>query len=384
MSTDRLIKSRLAEIRTGFGWNFFAENDWHVGFNGQIAAPTGLRPHADFLFEPIVGNGHFWELGVGFNGHYNFWRNEEETAHAQFYVDINLTHLFKTQQARSFDLTRAGTLSRYMLAMEMSSPAVNLQGPANTPPLIPSAQFNNVVLPLANITTLDVNVSAAIQADIVVMFNAAKNNWSFDLGYNYWAKSADDISLQQNESFDENRFVLKGDAHIFGFLPNSTESVALSATEDNATVHAGTNLPATGTTDSATIIAASKNPNIDFPQPARTNPTAPAAPQNLLYAQNLPDTSSNIINTSIPPVFITRNDLNLTGAQTGGSSNKLFTHLSYTWNDKTEWQPYLGIGGEAEWATKTTRDCKPSSCDTHTPQACTSQWGIWLKTGATF
>lgn len=384
MSTDRLIKSRLAELRTGFGWNFFAEPDWHVGFNGQIAGPTGLRPDADFLFEPMVGNGHFWELGFGLNGHYNFWRNEEETAHAQFYVDINITHLFKTTQARSFDLTRAGTLSRYMLAMEMTSPATNLQGPTNNPPLIPSAQFDNDLLPLANITTLDVDVSIAIQADIVVMFNAVKNNWGFDLGYNYWGRSSDNISLRKVESFDEKRFALKGDAHIFGFLPNSTTSVALSATEDKATIHAGTNLPATGTTDPAVIIAASKNPNIDFAQQAQTNPPVPAAPQNLLYAQNLPDVPVNIINTSIPPVFITRNDLNLEGAQTGGSSNKIFTHLSYTWNDKTEWQPYLGIGGEAEWAAQTRRDCKPSSCDNHVPQACASQWGIWLKTGATF
>jgi hypothetical protein len=386
MSTDRLIKSRLAEIRTGFGWNFFAEPRWHVGFNGQIAAPTGLRPHAEFLFEPMVGNGHFWELGVGLNGHYDFWYNEEETAHCTFYVDINLTHLFKTRQARSFDLTRAGTLSRYMLAMEMVSPAVNLsssaKASADMPFLIPSAQFDSDFLPVANFTTLDVDVSAAIQSDIVLLFNATRNNWSFDLGYNYWSKSKDNISLRHNESFDENRFALKGDAHIFGFLPNATTSVALSATEDRATIHAGTNLPVTGTTDSAVIIAASKNPNIDFPQPAQTNPPAPATPQNLLYAQNLPDVTTNIINTSIPPVFVTRNDLNLEGAETGGSSNKIFTHLSYTWNDKTEWQPYLGIGGEAEWARTTKRNCKP--CNHHAPQACASQWGIWIKTGATF
>ena len=380
MSTDRLIKSRLAEIRTGFGWNFFAEKYWHVGFNGQIAAPTGLRPHAEYLFEPLVGNGHFWELGVGLNGHYDFWRNEDETAHCTFYVDINLTHLFRTRQARSFDLTRAGTLSRYMLAIEMTSPAVNLQSPDTS--LLPSAQFDNDFLPVANFTTLDVEVSIAIQADIVLLFNATRNNWSFDLGYNYWGRSKDNISLRRNESFDENRFALKGDAHIFGFLPNSTEFVALSATESRSTIHAGTNVPAQGTTDSAVIITAEKNPNIDFPQPAETNPAIPFIPQNLLYAQNVADVPTNIINTSIPPVFVTRNDLNLEGPETSGSSNKIFTHLSYTWNDKTEWQPYLGIGGEAEWANKTKQNCKP--CDEHAPQACTSQWGIWIKTGATF
>lgn len=369
MSNERLIRSRMAEIRTGIGWNFFAEKDYHAGFNGQLAAPTGLRPDADFLFEPLVGNGHFWELGVGGSAHYTFWRNEDETSHCSFYTDINITHLFRTRQARSFDLTRAGTLSRYMLAMEMTSPAVNLQG-ANGD--IPSAQFNNTFVPLANITTLDVEVSITVQADIVLMFNATKNNWSFDFGYNYWGRSADNITLRQNESFDEKTFALKGDAHVFGFSPDSTGFLALSATQDKATIHAGKNFTAPNP---------ATNPNIDFPQAAINQPLiGPGV--NLLYAQNLPLDPASFINTSVPPIFITRNDLNFDGAETGGSSSKLFTHISYTWNDKTEWQPYLGMGCEAEWGHHTKRSCKP--CDEHVPQCSTSQWGVWVKTGVTF
>lgn len=370
MSNERLIKSRMAEIRTGIGWNFLDHKNYHCGFNGQLAAPTGLRPDAEYLFEPIVGNGHFWELGMGASGHYTFWRNQDENAHCLFYVDINLTHMFKTRQARSFDLTAGGTLSRYMLGMEMISPAVNLQGNSGD---IPSAQFNNTFLPLANITTLDVEVSVAVQADIVLMFNATKNNFSFDLGYNYWGRSADNISLRQNESFDEKTFTVKGDAHVFGFIPNATTSVALSATQDKATIHTGNNITAANP---------ATNPNIDFAQPAATNPDAPTVPQNLLYAQNLPDAPANYINTSVPPVFITRNDLNFKGAETSGSSNKLFTHISYTWNDKTEWQPYLGFGCQAEWNHKNKRSCKP--CHENVPQSSASQWGAWVKTGATF
>ncbi len=372
MSTERLVKSRMAEIRTAIGWNFFAEKDYHVGFNGQVAWPTGLRPDALFLFEPLVGNGHFWELGFGLNGHYDFWYSEDGLSHCCFYADFNVTHLFRTRQARSFDLTKSGTLSRYMLIMEMTSPAVSLQGENGD---IPSAQFNNDYLPLANITTLDVEVSIAVQADIVLMLNATHRNWSFDFGYNYWGRSPDNITLRQNESFAEKTFAIKGDAHEFGFLPNSTSFIALSATEDNATIHAGTNIPGNSVTNPAT------NPNIDFPQFAVDQP--PVGPGlNLLYAPNLALTPANFINTSVPPIFITRNDLNFCGTQTSGSSNKLFYHLSYTWNDKIEWQPYLGFGGEAEWGSTTKRNCKP--CDDHNPQAATSQWSVWVKTGATF
>ena len=378
MSCERLIKTRMAEVRTVVGWNFFAEKNYHVGFNGQIAWPTGLRPDALFLFEPLVGNGHFWELGFGLNGHYNFWCSEDEASHWSFYIDVNLTHLFRTRQARSFDLTKNGTLSRYMLAMEMTSPAVNLQGASGT---VPSAQFNNDYLPVANITTLDVEVSVALQADIVLMLNATTRNWSFDFGYNYWGRSPDNITLRQNESFAEKTFAVKGDAHEFGYVPNSTTFSALSATQDTATVHSGNNLPARGTTDDVVINNAAKNPNIDFPQAALNKP-AVGPGVNLLYAPNLALDPANFINTSVPPIFITRNDLNFEGTQTRGSSNKLFGHLSYTWNDKVEWQPYLGFGFEAEWGSKTKGDCNP--CDDHNPQSCTSQWGVWVKTGATF
>jgi hypothetical protein len=378
MSSVRLIKSRMAEIRSAVGWNFFAEKDYHVGFNGQIAWPTGLRPQALYLFEPLVGNGHFWELGFGLNGHYNFWRSEDELSHCCFYIDCNVTHLFRTRQARTLDLTRAGTLSRYMLAMEMTSPAVDLRGASGN---IPSAQFDNDFLPVANMSTLDVEVSIAIQADIVLMLNATHRNWSFDFGYNYWGRSPDNITLRQNESFAEKTFAIKGDSHVFGYLPNTTTFTALSATQDNATIHAGKNLPAKGTTNPILITNAAKNPNIDFPEAAINQP--PVGPGiNLLYAPNLPDNPNNYINTSVPPIFITRNDLDFTGAQTSGSSNKLFGHLSYTWSYKTEWQPYLGFGGEIEWAHATKRDCKP--CDDHDAQSCASQWGLWVKTGATF
>ena len=377
MSTERLVKSRMAEIRTAIGWNFFAKKEYHVGINGQVAWPTGLRPDALYLFEPLVGNGHFWELGFGLNGHYDFWRSEDELSHCCFYIDCNITHLFRTRQARTFDLTRAGTLSRYMLAMEMTSPAIDLQGASG---MIPSAQFNNDFLPVANFTTLDVEVSIAIQADIVLLFNATHRNWSFDFGYNYWGRSPDIITLRQNESFTEKAFAIKGDAHVFGYIPSTTDFIALSATQDNATIHSGKNLPATGTTDEQVIIAAAKNPAIDFPQAAQTSPNPLA--ENLVYAPNTTSNPNNFINTSVPPIFITRNDLDFSGTETAGSSNKLFYHLSYTWNDKTHWQPYLGFGGEVEWAAQTRRDCK--ACDEHNPQSCASQWGLWIKTGATY
>ena len=63
MSSCWLTKTKLAELTAAFGWNFLLCDNCHAGFNVRIAAPTGNRPTGQFVFEPIVGNGHHWELG---------------------------------------------------------------------------------------------------------------------------------------------------------------------------------------------------------------------------------------------------------------------------------------------------------------------------------
>jgi hypothetical protein len=274
--------------------------------------------------------------------------------------------MFRTRQARTFDLKSAGQLSRYMLAMEMTSPAENLLGDGSQP----SAQFYNTYLPLANITTLNVNVSIAIQADIVLMLNYTSNNFSADFGYNYWGRSCEDITLPIIESFSEKTYALKGDAQTFGFEFNTTNAVALSATESQATVHTGTN----GTGPDALL-----NNGIDFPQLA-TTATVPPIPLQDKPNSTIP---TDQIKTSIPPVFITYNDVNVSCSGSRGSSCKLFTNVSYTWNDNKELQPYLGLGGEVEFDHNTRYKNNKKNNDS-CPSFTTSQWGIWIKTGATF
>ena len=61
--------------------------------------------------------------------------------------------------------------------------------------------FNNEYLPVANITTLNVDVDITIQADLVFMFTYTSNNISYNFGYNYWGRSGESIKLQNIDSF---------------------------------------------------------------------------------------------------------------------------------------------------------------------------------------
>ena len=55
-------KTGVADFRVILGYDFLLCDDYHVGLGILFAGPTGNRPTARYLFEPIVGNGKHWEL----------------------------------------------------------------------------------------------------------------------------------------------------------------------------------------------------------------------------------------------------------------------------------------------------------------------------------
>jgi len=388
---------RLADIQMVFGWNFLLCDDYHLGAGLRVVAPTGSRVQGVYLFEPVVGNGKHWEVGTQITGHVSLWENEEEDQAFGLYVDTNITHLFRTRQTRTFDLKNK-PFSRYMLAESLGSPITNgLVG--GTPPVIPNYQFLttfknstgfpiNGFTPVANITTQDVLVSAAVQVDLAAQLTYTNNGFAFDLGYNLWARSCEKIkSIWPTAGCQfvelQTNWAIKGDAHVYGFAsaadavsPTLTllQPVALSATNSSATINAGTNAPATN------------NPNIDGAQLAFAGGT-PTALQTST-------TNTTQINTSIQPIFITGNDLDIISSR--GLSNKIYSHFSYSWFDNPHLVPYLGVGLFAEWGqngndnSSCSNVCSTSSgiCDNNCITSCNtatlSQWGVWMKGGLSF
>ena len=391
IAADPLLKSKIvdctksstgfAELRGEFGWNYLHE-DYHFGFNVQSAAPTGKRPHGEFLFEPQVGNGKHWELGIGLSTHWTMWRSEDDERHLDFVFEADVTHLFNASQRRTFDLVGKPN-SRYMLASKMNlKPTTNLFG--NTEPAegagtvtAASSQFNAEYSPVANFSTRDVNVSIGVQGDVVAMINYTHHGFSWDLGYNYWGMSHESIDLRDSDcspSFPANTWALKGDAQTYGFIDSTTTSVQLSGTESLATIHQGTNA------QKATVaMPANTNVGVDKAEFAQTMSMGGA------IITVAPISTGPQIQTSMQPTFITVEDLNLSGAETRGSSNKLFTHFSYTWVDREDWIPYLGIGFNAEFGNTSNSDENDNNslCDNGISCAL-SQWAILVKGGVSF
>lgn len=405
--------TKLSDIQAALGWNFWQDEDYHVGLGIRASAPTGTRIGSNnLLFQPVVGNGHHWELGGMFTSHYTFWRSCDYDQSFGLYVDLNVTHLFNTRQCRTFDITGAGQLSRYALAEQFTSTVTNsLQSSTGT---LATSQFNNVFSPVANLSTASVKVSIPYQVDMTAMFNYTNCGFAWDLGYNLWAVGCEKIKLCSNNAIvTADTWALKGDAYVYGFQnistsPTGYEAQALSATETGtcaapaATIYSGTNVTAAFP---ASTVANLANPRVDNAALASGDVTGLGV--SPLYLLNSGTTGANTRqHTSIQAIFLDDTRLDVNGARRKALTNKVFTNFSYTWEDCDCWIPYLGIGGFAEFgsnncnsncdtgcntscntttACATTSACGTSDCDNGGCRSCAlSQWGIWLKGGVSF
>ncbi len=396
-------RTGFADLRAELGWNFLQDENYSLGIGMHVAAPTGNRRKAEFLMYPVVGNGNHWELGGTIHGHYVFWRSEDEEKHFGFYVDAVITHLFKTNEQRTFDLKDKDN-SRYMLATKFTKNVTsNLAGRvtagiATAGSTAATSQFNNVYAPVANLTTTDVKVDIGVQADIVAMFNFTAGAFSWDVGYNFWGRSCENIDClvecdpcNPDSIFliaNTDTWALKGDARMFGFAGSQDlpliidDSQALSATQNSADIHKGTNA---GFVDATLTDIQKQNGGVDNSQFAIAGGGS-GDDARLIHtpiAQGGFNINENQIKTSIQPIFIKKTDVAL--QETRGLSHKVFTHLSYSW-DRDNWTPYLGVGGSAEFGSN--ESCCDSDCDTNVCDNCLkcslSQWAVWLKGGISF
>lgn len=408
-----LSKTRLAALTAELGWNFVCCDDYHFGLNLYAAAPTGNRPTGEFFFEPIVGNGHHWELGAGVSAHAVLWRGCESDATFNVYLEGNVEHLFKACQTRVFDLCGKPS-SRYALAQRLTDNTQDLAGFATAGVPASSSlspfQFADEFSPVANLTSSRVDVKVAVQGDVAVKLAYGNGcGFTWDLGYEFWGRSCEKIrrrsgcnSVDPLSTASGQTWALKGDAYVYGFCPSTDATpIALAATQSEATIHGGTNLPLVNT-DDGTNTAYNRNPGIDGAQFASaTCPISGAATPVLFDSASLvTDAATNQTRTSIDPIVLSDADIDLSG--TKGMSNKIFTHLSYAWLDCEDWTPFLGIGASAEFASNNcgdcsgSNDCSTTSCGT-TSTSCSSssdtgscrdvaisQWGVWVKGGFTF
>lgn len=353
----RQTRTRIAELQATLGWNY--NQPWyHAGISLRVGAPTGNATNAEFIFEDIVGNRHHWDFGVGLSGHVNVWEDKEEGRRIALYADAHISHLFTSQQKRSFDFTENGNGSRYILMEQIESPSQGLLVAGS----VPEDQYIGNLVPAINYTTFDTQISIGVQADILFKVAYQRDGFEIDLGYNFWANSKE--KLHCRERFVENRFALKGDAQVYGFT-NDDLPLALNATQSGATILAG---QGDGNGDF-------RNLNADNPAVASSDDPLlnPVTQLNIADAAALGIAQASV-NGSNLPILLTDNDINDdSGILPRAMSHKIFGYMGYLWDNRDDFDPYLGVGLSGEFAN--TNPCSNAMC---------SQWAIWVKGGIAY
>ncbi|MDP3889472.1 MAG: hypothetical protein Q8Q25_02955 [bacterium] len=355
----RQIMTRVSDIQCALGWNFYRSDWYHAGLSLRFAIPAGNRSSAEFLFEPMIGNGGHWEFGAGFTGHVQLCQSEDERQALALYCDANITHLFSAKQKRSFDFTNNGNGSRYILMEEIASPSLTLFTD-NAGNDLAQNQYLRRLVPAINETTLDILINIAIQADIVLKLAYQCENLEIDFGYNFYGRSKEKFC--RCEKFESDRFGLKGDAQLYGFTAAQV-AVPLNATQSNATIKAGQD---DGNADFRNFNA--DNPAVAFTAGGGVLDQLTAADATALGI------AADDVRLSNPAILLKDEDLNIcSGLLPRATSHKIFAHINYEWLGYDDFIPYLGGGAAVEWSTCRFR------CDSGL-----SQWGIWFKGGISY
>ncbi|KKP35532.1 MAG: hypothetical protein UR26_C0003G0005 [candidate division TM6 bacterium GW2011_GWF2_32_72] len=389
-------KTRIADLRAELGWDFLLKEKYAFGLAIAAAAPTGNKPNAHYLFEPIVGNGSHWELGGSMNARLRLWNKNEGDQSLSLFIDGNVMHLFGSKQTRSLGLTATAcndcctstpccddcsttcnscdvnyaAMNRYMLLKEFTAVAA-------VSPAVANNNYTGKLVNAINVVTWDKNVKVKVNAVADISAKLAYRNGKFglDLGYNFMGRTKEKLHTTGCNPCGST-YGIKGDAGV-AINVNRTSATAyegtarLDTTQSNATIGTKGSVDVSTNLTSAQIIA-----NADPKTCADVAITTEI--QGLKLWNASPDVFTADLTLAANKVFTTFNSqvLGVAGctkyaASPSAITHKVFGHLNYTWLDNEDWKPYLGIGGEVEFDGKSSHNSL-------------NQWGIWIKGGINF
>lgn len=136
--------------------------------------PTGQRPTAQYLFEPVVGSRH-GAVGFGLDGEHIIW--DDGNFNFVFMADFRYRYLFEGTECRSFDICPNGEFSRYLLLIDQATPSA--------------------LLPGINTFTGSAKVTPRSTVDLWLAFHGQYCDWNLELGYNFWWRQREKVCFCQ-------------------------------------------------------------------------------------------------------------------------------------------------------------------------------------------
>lgn len=281
LNGDQSTGAKFGDIEMTAGYRFISNADNSFSVAVRAAAPTGGSATGVYMLEPIFGRGGNWALGGYVDGHVKLWEGNNENSFQMKFM-ANAQHLFNANTVRSYDLVSAGAGSKYLLVATYTS----------------AGAYGNSIANLINYTTLDSTSSFGVEGDAVVSFAYVGRGWQFDLGYEFWGRSAETLDI--TGSFANESYAILGRQGI-------------------------TN--AAGTAN--TLLC----------QPTATISSALA---------RVDVAGGNVVDATVASNRVAYSDIDFEAAQQDTAlTSKVFSKVTYEWMD-SNYRPHLGVMGEFE------------------------------------
>ena len=158
----------LDDIQLKIGYDCVHCIDKHISPYIVGTIPTGTRPNARYVFEPLVGSKH-GSLGLGLNTDFSLCNAVD------FMFDAKYNYVFSSSERRSFDLHN-GDWSRYLLVVTQAEP------------------FN--AFPGINSFTKQVRVTPGNTLQLWAALHCHHAAWQCEIGYNFWLRGKEKVAIQ--------------------------------------------------------------------------------------------------------------------------------------------------------------------------------------------
>ena len=186
---------QLGDVKMSVGINLVHNENICWGLAVRGVAPLGNVATGEYIQQPIFGNGGYWHAGLQTMGH--FILSDENDTQIRLKFDAWAVHVFANKKSkRSFDTITNGNGSKYLMVADYLN--------ADPDYIIKTGGIQNLI----NFSTLKVNSSFAAEFDALLAFSLQSDGFTFDLGYEFWGRTKEKLSLI--EKLDNQRFGFLG------------------------------------------------------------------------------------------------------------------------------------------------------------------------------
>ncbi|MBU1007547.1 hypothetical protein KKA53_00505 [Candidatus Dependentiae bacterium] len=181
-------ESGIADIEVTLGYNFLYKEHKHCGVYASLTIPTSDTPTGEWLFEPVIGHAGHWAIGLGIDSAFELWQHGEKSL--EFIGALHYKYVLNKTEMRTLGF-------KYPC------------GEGDTDPNVVAGKFVPMgwymlggqvgkagTFPLANVLTQRVGVEPGSQLELLASFAFNWGNFTFDLGYNLFAKERESVMLK--------------------------------------------------------------------------------------------------------------------------------------------------------------------------------------------